>query len=152
MLADWVLHPPWHRVIAEPVWEGGKKGGIRFRLTGGESEAGLVQHLLSRWWRKSEDWVHSWNSKRVLPSYCVCASSFPSDLQRTHAYTRTDAHNVVVIWAEFQGHQEQNAIVKQIYPSVYFQFSLIYMIPHMKKRDCKESKGENITVYMINMG
>lgn len=123
--------------------EGGRKGGIRFRLTVGESEAGLVQHLPSRWWRKSEDWVHSWNSKHVLPTYCVCSSSFPDDLQRARAYRRTDAHNVDVVWAELQGHPEQNVIiVKLMHLSVYFQFWLIYVIEYLEKKDIYKLQGK----------
>lgn len=110
-------------------WRGKKKGGIRFRLTVGESEAGLVQHLLSRWWRKSEDWVHSWNSKRALPSYRVCSSSFPVTFSETHEYRRTNAHNVVVASeSSFRVTQEQNIQRKRQHVSAYLQFRLIHMI------------------------
>lgn len=129
MLADWVLHPPWHCVIAEPVWgrQGGREGwgggGIRFRLTVRESEAGLVQHLLSRWWRKSEDWVHSWNSKHVLPSYCVCTSSLPMTFCK-HAHTEGQMHTVLLRY-ELQGHPQQSVItVERIYTVHLFSVQL----------------------------
>lgn len=118
--------------LREAGREGWGGGGIRFRLTVRESEAGLVQHLLSRWWRKSEDWVHSWNSKHVLPSYCVCTSSLPMTFCK-HAHTEGQMHTVLLRY-EFQGHPQQSVIiVERIYtPSIYFLFSLIYMVKYLE--------------------
>lgn len=73
-------------------WTG--RGGIRLRLTDGESEARLVQHLLSRWWERSEDGAHRWNSKHPRSSCCVCFI-LSGDLHRTRAYRRANAD---VLW------------------------------------------------------
>lgn len=88
--------------------DGRKQGGIRLRLTDGESGARLVQHLLSRWWKKSEDWVHSWNSKHASWPWCVCVCVCTSyllcDLQSESAYTQKDrcSRDVVVLkWNRF---------------------------------------------------
>lgn len=133
---------------------GGKKkinGGIRFRLTVGVSEAGLVQHLLSRWWRKSEDWVHSWNSKRMLPSYRVCSSSFPVTFSETHEYRRTNAHNVVVAWAEFQGHPGPEYVVKETTRVCLSSVQTDIYDKNIQRRETARKSGRKKWQYVINL-